>query len=177
MNFYMRTVSRTANYKKILDRKTQLDYYTENNSHPGTINLVKLNNKTFGERMQKIIIEMLDLDPPTNSSHDAIKKNMNLKFEIKSSRYWVKTEDFKWQHIMEDHNYDYLILSGLHFDEISLYCISKQNLMKLKENNIISQQGGAEGQGLWFNRRNVLQHLFRVDSKYEFYDFLNIVRD
>ena len=140
MNFYMRTIVRTNNYKKILDKKTQLEYYTENNSHEGTLNLVKLNNKTFGERMQKIITEMLNLDHPINSSHDAIETKSNLKFEIKSSRYWIKTKDFRWQHIMEYHNYDYLILSGLDFDEIVLYCISKENLIKMKENNIISQQ-------------------------------------
>ena len=170
MNFYMRTITRTSNYKKLFNNKTQLDYYIENNSHEGTINLVKLNNKTFGERMQSIITEVLNLDPPLNTSHDARKNE--LKFEIKSSRYWVRTEDFKWQHIMEHHDYDYLILAGLDFDEIILYCISKNKLKELKEIGTIKQQGGAEGQGLWFCRKNLSDYLFKIDSKFEFYNYL-----
>lgn len=172
MNFYMRTISRSNDCEKFFNSKTQLEYYIENDSHPNTINLAKLNNKSFGEKMQKIIINLLNLDPPENPGHDATKKN--LKFEIKSSRYWIKLKDFKWQHIMEYHDYDYLILTGLDFHEIIIYILSKKDLIKLKENNKIKMQGGAEGQGLWFERKKIEKYLTKIDNKNEFYSSISI---
>jgi hypothetical protein len=168
----MRTIARTTALQNILKTTTQLDYYKENLAHSATLKLVELNNKTFGERMQKIVIEFLNLDPSSSSGHDAQLKDLNLKFEIKSSRYWLSSFDFKWQHIMEYHDYDYLILTGLDFNEINMYVISKLEILDLKEKGIIKQQGGGEGQGLWFARKKVESYLHKVDNKMEFYNII-----
>lgn len=172
MSFYIRNVKRTKTFNKLAKKVTQVDYYINNNASPDVIKLVEMNNKTFGETMQNVIKEILKLDKPINSSHDARIINKGLKFEIKSSRYWTNKHDFVWQHIMENHTYDHLILLGLDFHEILVYTISKEKLLELKEQQIIKIQGGAEGQGLWFDRKSILNYLTVINNIYQFNDYI-----
>jgi hypothetical protein len=173
MSFYIRNIKRTKTFNTLIKRTTQLDYYTKHRADPDIIKFVEMNNKTFGESMQKLMCEILKLDPPINTSHDARIIKKGLKFEIKSSRYWMKKEDFVWQHIMENHNYDYLILLGLDFHEISVYMITKEKMINLKNEGIIKMQGGAEGQGLWFSRNSVKQYLNQISNIHQFNEYIN----
>jgi hypothetical protein len=157
-------ISKTNAFKNMSISKSQLSYYAENDSHPNIIKLVELNNKTFGEKMQKMIMEYLKLDKSNNSGYDIHDKLNNLKFEVKSSRYWVATQDWKWQHIMENHDYDYLLLCGINFKSVDVYIISKKDFLNLKKIGVVKQQGGAEGQGLWANFKNIKTHLTSIEN-------------
>lgn len=159
-DFDWKHIQDTNAYKNIDDKLSQEDFYKVNKANDVILSLVKLNNKTFGERVQRIVTELLKLEKPTSTGHDA--RLGELKFEIKASRYWVKNKDFKWQHIMMDHEYDYLLLVGVDFDKLKIYLLPKKNLVDMKTAGVVTQQGNAEGQGCWFERKSVLANLREI---------------
>ena len=130
--FDINQVNKTNAFDTIKNVKTQVDYYIENNAHPDIVKIVRLGNKSFGEKAQRIIKECLSLDKPTESGHDILQESTGIKFEVKSARFWVTSGDWKWQHIMEDHLYDYLLMVGVNFNSIDVYVIGKEKFMELK---------------------------------------------
>jgi len=157
-------INKTKAFESIKEVKTQVDYYMENDAHPDIIKMVALGNKSFGERLQRIVMEYLNLDKPSNTGHDIQQISTGKKFEVKSSRFWVNNGDWKWQHIMEDHNYDYLLLCGINFNSVDVFIISKSDFLSLKKIGLVTQQGGAEGQGLWCNFSNIKDYLTPIKS-------------
>lgn len=166
-------INKTIEFEKIKDSKTQVDYYIENNSHPDILKIVALGNKSFGERLQRIVVEYLKIDNPDKTGHDGKLNEFNVKFEIKSSRFWVSNGDWKWQHIMEEHNYDYLLFVGVNFNSIDVFILPKSDITMLKEKKIITQQGGAEGQGLWVNFSMIKEYLTPISNHDELIKYLN----
>jgi len=170
--FSIDNIIKTKSFQNIKKKMSQEDFYRSNGSCDNILKLVKLSNKAFGEKLQCIIKDLFNLDGSCDAGHDAQKLSMNLKFEIKSSRYGVTSKDFMWQHIMENHDYDYLILVGIDFDCLKIYLISKYHFMKLKTKGIATQQGRAEGQGLWAQRKKLLQYLIEVKDVKHFYNLI-----
>jgi len=166
-------IIKTETFEKINNSKSQIDFYIENNSHPDILKIVRLNNKSFGEKMQRIITEFFNLNNPTNSGHDCKLPNSNVKVEIKSSRFWVNTKDWRWQHIMVEHDYEYIILIGINFEGIDTYIISKQKFLELYQMGIVTQQGNAEGQGLWCEFSKIKPYLTNISSPEELNKFIN----
>ena len=166
MAFDLEYFTNTNNFKKIDSKISQLDFYLKNNSHEDILKIVSLNNKAFGEVMQRIIGEVLGMNKATNTGHDAIKNKKLI--EIKSSRYWTKTKDWCFQHIMEDHKYDYLLCVGIAFDNIEMYIIDKEDFLDLKHDGIVKVQGGGEGQGMWFQFRDLKDYLHKIESVEDF---------
>jgi hypothetical protein len=150
--------------------KTQPEYYLENNSPENIMKLVMMSSATFGAAIDTIITEFFELDKRTDSGHD--KKINDKKIEIKSSRFWGGKQDWRWQHMMENHQYDYLILNGLEFDGISSYIISKDDIFKLKSQNLLTQQGGGEGQGYWCLYSNIKDYLHKITDKNDILNFI-----
>jgi len=171
--FSITNVIKTKSFRSFKQKMNQEEYYRSNGSCDNMLKLVKASNKSFGEKTQSIIKDLLDLDDSCDAGHDAQKLSMDLKFEIKSSRYGVSTGDFMWQHIMEEHDYQYLILVGIDFDCLKVYLISKYRFMKLKTKGIATQQGRAEGQGLWAKRKKLLPFLTEIENKEHFYKLIN----
>ena len=170
--FNIKNIVKTKNYNNINTKISQEAFYRMNGSSEDLIKLVKMNNKSFGEKMQSIVIELLDLDKSNHTGHDAQCLSLNLKFEIKTSRYWVSIKDFKWQHIMLHHDYNYLILVGVDFDKLKVYIISKMDIIQLNNIGVIKMQGGAEGQGLWMQFNKIKEHLHEITNKRDFYKYL-----
>jgi hypothetical protein len=166
-------ISKTKTFESIKTVKTQLDYYVENNAHPDILKIVSLSNKSFGEKIQRIIKECLSLDKPTNTGHDLRQILSGKNFEVKSSRFWVTNGDWKWQHIMEDHEYDYLLFCGVNFNSIDVFIISKSDLLNLKSKGLVTQQGGAEGQGLWCNYKNIKNYLTPIRNVEDLNNFVS----
>ena len=135
MCFTLEDFVNTNSFKTIDSKISQLDFYLNHNSKDDILKLVSLNNKAFGEIMQRIISESLNMTKATNTGHDAIKNKKLI--EIKSSRYWTKTKDWCFQHIMEDHKYDYLLCVGIAFDNIEMYIIDKEDFLDLKQDGIV----------------------------------------
>lgn len=166
MGFQLRDFTNTNQFKTISEKINQLDYYIKHDSHEDILKIIALNNKSFGERMQRIVSEVLGMTKATNTGHDAIKNKKLI--EIKSSRYWTKTKDWCFQHIMEDHKYDYLLCVGIAFDNIEMYIIDKEDFLDLKHDGIVKVQGGGEGQGMWFQFRDLKDYLHKIESVEDF---------
>jgi hypothetical protein len=138
--------------------KTQLDYYIDNDSSPEILKYVGLQGKTFGEKyMEPIAREFFNMEKRTNSSHDHSKNNKLI--EQKSARYHANGSDFKWQHIEMNHEWDFLLLTGLEFNSIVFYIATRKIVEQLIEEGIITGQGKKDDNGVaspqqayWFQR-------------------------
>ena len=173
MNFGINNIKKTKSFQSIKKRMNQEELYRSKGACGDILKLVKLSNKAFGEKLQSIVKDLLNLDNSCDAGHDAQKLSMGLKFEIKSSRYGVSSKDFMWQHIMEQHDYDYLLLVGVDITGLKIYIISKYNFMRLKTKGLATQQGRAEGQGLWAQRRKILPHLIELQGIEHFYNLID----
>ena len=136
---------------------TQMDYYKDNNSSKEILQYVNLQGKTFGEKyMERLAKEYFNLKIRTESGHDHIK--CNKKIEQKSARYHANGGDWKWQHIEMKHEWDYLLLCGLDFNEIKFYIASRNIVENLIIEGIIVGQGkkldgvAQPQQAYWFSR-------------------------
>lgn len=166
---YSKIIQELTSYKELsVIKETMYDFYRRNNASDEILSLVKLDNKRFGTIMENIITEYMGMKQPAHNitSYDRMFENI-FRVEIKSSRIWGRgrTSQFKWQHIMKDHDYDVLLLAGLDFTHIRLYAISKKKVMELYGKSMIKQQGRAEGQGLWFSLSQIKPYITDVGTK------------
>ena len=138
--------------KTAIFKPTQLEFYVKNNANENILSLVPMSNKAFGEGMQRIVSEMFGMSKPSETSHDAVYKGVPI--EIKSARYWSGKLDCKWQHIMTDHKYKWVMLVLVDFQDLKFWLVSKDTIMKNPD--VFTQQGGAEGQGRWCTMKKVL---------------------
>jgi hypothetical protein len=153
----------TTTFKRLMDnlKPTQLEFYLKNGASENIARLVPLTNKAFGEGMQRIISEIFGFEAPTNTGHDAVYRGHNI--EIKSARYWSGTTDCKWQHIMDDHNYKWVLLALVDFQDLKFWIVSKETIRAHPE--VFVQQGNAEGQGRWCSMKKVLPLAQSVASR------------
>lgn len=147
----IRTLDEVLKNKNI--KTSQLDYYKMNNSCDSIVKLVQLNSKTFSSIIEHIVKKIFSLKNRKNPSHDAIYNHS--KIEIKSSRYWVSIRDFKFQHVMKNLEYDILILVIVEFHTLKFFGIKKTKVLELYDKKIVKQQGGGEGQGIWFTLKTI----------------------
>jgi len=117
--------------------------------------------------------------------------NKTIKFYTKKSKLdWLK--DFIDDHIIINkdfiysrckviigdskgwrYKYDYLLCVGIAFDNIELYIIDKEEFFHLKDDGIVKVQGGGEGQGMWFQFRDMKDCLHKVESVEDFDYWIN----
>lgn len=138
-------------------KKTQLDYYIENNASKDILYYVDIPGKSFGEKyMEPIAREHFKLEKRRDTTHDHIKLSKTI--EQKSARYHANGGDWKWQHIEMKHNFDYLLLCGLDFNSIRFFITFRKNVEKLIQLEVITGQGkkingsADPQQGYWFSR-------------------------
>ena len=153
----------TTTFKRLMDnlKPTQLEFYLKNGASENIARLVPLSNKAFGEGMQRIISEIFGFEASTNTGHDAVYRGHNI--EIKSARYWSGTTDCKWQHIMDDHNYKWVLLALVDFQDLKFWLVSKETIRAHPE--VFVQQGNAEGQGRWCSMKKALPLAHPVASR------------
>lgn len=153
----------TNAYKNLMNRRnlTQFEFYMKNNASENILGLVPLSNKAFGEGMQRIATEIFGMTGSSDTGHDAVYKGVPI--EIKSARYWSGKLDCKWQHIMTDHEYKWVLLSLVDFQDLNFWLISKDVIMANPQ--IFTQQGNAEGQGRWGTMKKVLHLAHPVASR------------
>ena len=153
----------TSVFKKLVTncKPTQLEFYIKNNASANIISLVPLSNKAFGEGMQRIAVELFGLTSASDTGHDAIYNGIPI--EIKSARYWSGKLDCKWQHIMTDHDYKWVLLCLVDFQDLKFWLVSKEVIMA--NPTIFTQQGNAEGQGLWCTMKKALPLAHPVVSR------------
>ena len=57
---------------------------------------------------------------------------------------------------------------------VLLRLIAKDKFLELRETNIVTQQGNAEGQGLWCEYSKIKNYLTKISTINELNDYLNI---
>lgn len=155
---------KTKSFQNMTQKLTQLKYYEKNNSTDEVLQLVRLDSKPFGAISEKIIGEIFKLGPRTSSQNDATFNGK--KIEIKCARYWAGKDDCIWQHLEQDHDYDYVLFGLLDFNKWRIWGIDKKKLMgELKEKKIITYQGR---QGWWTRKSVILPYLTEINSIEEF---------
>lgn len=157
-------------YKNAFNKNNkQIDFYIKNNANEKILKFFELGSKSFGSLIEKIIIENYEFDKRINTEHDVIFNG--IKIEIKSARYWNHQYDCKWQHIEIDYDYDILLFVLLDFQDIKMWCISKQKLFNSDnlENKLIIKQGK---QGYWVNKSKIMNQLYSIESKNDLIKYL-----
>lgn len=141
-------------------------FYQRNGSPANIVDLVGLSNKRFGTDMETLVCRMTNCekvpDKKGNTGWDSVHPASNSFLEIKSSRYWQGTKDFKWQHVLADHEWSHLILAAVDFHAVKLFMLTKDEFMDLMEKGIVTQQGGAGGQGCWFEYKKSRPFLHEI---------------
>lgn len=139
-------------------------FYRRNGAPEAIISLVGLSNKRFGGVCEKLVTNLVGgLNVPDSKGRSGwdmefpIHNQENVRFEIKSSRYWRSGNQcfFKWQHVLPDHEWSHLLLCAIDFDRLRMFVLSKPQFMDLIRLGKITQQGGAGGQGCWFELKHI----------------------
>jgi len=141
-------------------------FYRANGAPEDIVSLVSLSNKRFGSVCEKLITNLVSGKPvPDSKGRSGWDMEFPIhgleitpRFEIKSSRYWRsgKQAFFKWQHILADHEWSHLLLCAIDFDRLRMFALSKPQFMDLIRVGKITQQGGAGGQGCWFELKHIV---------------------
>jgi hypothetical protein len=99
-----------------------------------------------------------------NTGHDHTFKTY--KIEQKSSGHWAE-EDYKWQHIEANHDWDVLLLCGIDYHSIKFWIMTRKIFQEMLEKGKITNQGNKEkdsSQGVWFNYLDVKEGLVEVQT-------------
>ena len=141
-------------------------FYQRNGAPSEIVDLVALSNKRFGTDMETIVCGLTGCkkvpDTVGETGWDCEHEETKNFPEIKSSRYWQGVKDWRWQHILADHEWSHVILAAVDFQEIKLFLLTKDTFMALMEKGIVTQQGGAGGQGCWMEYRKAAQFLHPI---------------
>jgi len=84
--------------------------------------------------------------------------------EQKSSGHW-DTDDFKWQHVEENHKWQLLLLCGITYTHVRFWVMDRETFARLIEEKKITNQGNKAGdssEGKWFNYSAVKDSLREV---------------
>jgi len=161
------TIGRLKEHLKTANIPTPL-WYANNGAPAEMVELVSLGNKKFGSIMEHITCDLFDCqkvkDVKGKTGWDLNKNNSRI--ELKSSRYWRMGNKncFRWQHVLADHEWSYLMCVGIDFQKIRYFIASKSQFMKLIEEGVITQQGGAGGQGCWFSSDDISGKIHEFQS-------------
>jgi hypothetical protein len=155
--------SNTTAYKKLMIKRkiSQFEFYMKNNASQQILSLIPLSNKAFGEGMQRIVSEIFGMTKAANTGHDAVYKGVPI--EVKSARYWSGKLDCKWQHIMADHDYKWVLMTLVDFQDFKYWLVSKDTIKAHPD--VFEQQGNAEGQGRWCTMKKVLPLCHPISSQ------------
>ena len=147
-------------------------FYQRNDAPSEIVDLVALSNKRFGTDMETLVCNITGCkkipDTVGETGWDCKHEATGGRAEIKASRYWQpprgsrQPPTWKWQHLLADHEWSHVILAGVGFQEIKLFLLTKDTFMFLMEKGIITQQGGAGGQGCWFEYKKASTFLHPI---------------
>ncbi len=150
----------TTAFKTIVDKETQLKYYKRMGASPEVLQLVELESKPFGSVAEKMMCEIFKLGPRTSTQNDATLDGV--KIEIKCARYWAGKDDCVWQHLEEEHDYEFALFALLDFHGWKVWGINKSTLMgELRDKKIVTFQGK---QGWWTRKSAVLPYMKQITN-------------
>ena len=143
---------------------TQEELYRRQGADDYVLKEVRRNSKGFGTVSEKIVINILGLGPRTSSQNDATWNGW--KIEIKCARIWVaksKNNDCVWQHIEENHDFDYIIFAFLDLHGWKVWGMLKKDLFSetLLNKKVIVRQGN---QGWWACKSALLPYMTPIKT-------------
>lgn len=173
----LRNLEEFKNYKK---KKNQYDHYVSKGAKEEILRYVSIEGKGFGAEMEKLAREWLCMDnrekkkskknvtkkkEDTDTTYDHLKNGE--KIEQKSTRYGSGGSPGKWQHINIDHEWNYLLLAFLDYNDIKYHIAPKAKILELIKKKVIKGQGtdGEPDQGYWFDMSDFKKN----DVKFEDY--------
>jgi len=155
-------------------------WYASNGAPTDIVSLVAMGNKKFGSVMEKLSSNIFNCtnapDKEGETGWDMEKGDACHRIEHKASRLWgdkskarSRLHHWTWQHILPDHEWAYLMCTGVDLQMIRYYIIAKPKFMELIKAGIVTQQGGATGQGFWFSSKDMADHFheFRMPGPVE----------
>ncbi len=155
-------IKETKAYKNIVNKISQLSHYEANGASPEILKLVNMESKAFGSVVEKLLIEVYELEKRVNTQHDA--RLGDKKIEIKAARYWAGKDDCKWQHIEKNHDYELILFALIDFTSIKCWIAKK---------DVIIQHMTPQGlQGNWADKSTILPHLIEITSKEQLHDLV-----
>ena len=158
----------TTYFKNMEKKTTQMELYIKKNSPVEILQLISMANKVFGTEMEGIYTEMFQLSPRENSQHDGIRNGK--KIEIKSARWHATGEDCNWQHLEQDHDYEFVLFTLVDFTDLKVWIITKKQLMgELREKNVVLKQGL---QGWTTTKKKIEPYLTPITSVEELDKFI-----
>ena len=150
----------TKTFQAIAAKETQLKHYKRMGASAEVLQLVELESKPFGSVAEKMMCEIFGLGPRTSTQNDASLDGV--KIEIKCARYWAGKDECVWQHLEEDHDYDYALFAVLDFHGWKVWGIHKSVLMgELRDKKIVTKQGK---QGFWTSKSAVLPYMTQINT-------------
>lgn len=121
-------IIKSKEYRNIIKKRTQFDYYHERGASDEILKLVTMNNKTYGSGfMESYIRSHFRMENPINSEHDGVY--MDKKFEIKAPRFGNNGSYFI-QHIKPNHDFQYILIALLQPYGIETSIIRKYDIYK-----------------------------------------------
>jgi hypothetical protein len=104
------------------------------------------------------------------TGYDHILKKANgdeIFIEQKSSGHWGE-DDFKWQHVEENHKWQGLLLCGITYTHVRFWIMDRATFVRLIEEKKITNQGNKAGnssEGKWFSYSVVKDCLKEVTTE------------
>ena len=95
--------------------------------------------------------------------------------EQKSSGHWGE-DDFKWQHIEQDHKWTMLLLCGITYTEVKFWAMNRTTFQGLIAAKKITNQGNKAGdssEGMWMNYSDIKDVLVEIRSDEDLIEFTN----
>lgn len=95
-----------------------------------------------------------------------IKGDPDIYVEQKSSGHW-KEDDYKWQHVEENHKWTMLLLCGIDYTEVKFWGMNRKTFHQMIDEKKIVNQGnkaGESSEGKWFNYSDVKHVLVEIKT-------------
>jgi|TARA_B110000261_G_scaffold109112_1_gene122036 hypothetical protein len=154
----------------VTTRNTQETYYRENGACAQTLDLVRINPKSYGAFVEDLVRSFLHLDPPFSSEHDAVVPRTGTKIEIKAPRF-CSSGDFFIQHIKPTHDFDLILVAILEpIGGFTLLVIEKKIALQLSddqrgEGRIVKGTRLIKHGEIVTNQSELLAFIFSLNSK------------
>lgn len=158
--------------------KTTYERYLDNNSPTEILNFIKLGGgPALGSKSEKLAAFMFPcLEKRIDSGHDhTIKKNDKIyKVEQKTSSI-NKNNDFKFQHIAPNYDWDILLFTAIYYNKIIFYGMNRNTYELLVNDNKITIQGkcGKSDQGMWCDLSKVKNKIKIINSNEDLLSLIN----
>lgn len=159
----------TKAFQSLENKDNQATYYEKSGASPDVLTLVRLESKQFGSISEKILSEIFSLGPRTSTQNDATLAGR--KIEIKCARFWAGSDNCRWQHLEQDHDYELVMFGLLGFHGWNIWCAWKSLLFgELREKGIVTYQGK---QGWWATKSALLPYITPITCKTDLLNFIH----